>query len=100
MKPLPKEELLGRWTEKGAVILVNAKVERIEPGRLVYLDGEGGEQFLAVDTVVMAVGGRPNRRLGEEMEGKVAEIYYVGDCDRPGYGGMAIRSGTAIGRSI
>ncbi|MDP2661803.1 MAG: FAD-dependent oxidoreductase [Dehalococcoidia bacterium] len=100
MTELPRKELLGRLQAKSIRILVRVKVERIEPDRIVYRDESGEEHSLPVDTVVIAAGGRRNPALAEELEGKVAKVYLAGDCDQPGTGGMAIRSGLAVGMQI
>ena len=41
------------------------------------------EEVLEADTVVLAVGSKPNKKLLEELEGKFFEVYAVGDCIEP-----------------
>lgn len=96
----PKFELTGRLEAKGVKILNKVQVVSIEPDRLTYQDEEGKEHVLAVDNVVMAAGVRPEANLAQELEGKVKELYLAGDCQQPGLGGPAIRSGLAVGMRI
>jgi len=100
MTEIPRKELLGRLAAKGIVIMTKVQILRIEPDRLVYQDEEGREQSLPVETVVVAAGARRDPTLAEELQGHVPQVYLAGDCDNPGTGGMAIRSGLAIGMRI
>ena len=44
----------------------------------------GSDVFsLPADTVILAVGMRPENQLARELEGAVPEIFTVGDCVRP-----------------
>ena len=40
--------------------------------------------MVAGDSVVLAVGMKPNNALAEELQGKVVEVYTVGDCVQAG----------------
>ncbi|MBI2863979.1 MAG: FAD-dependent oxidoreductase [Chloroflexi bacterium] len=100
MQSVPKDELLGNLKQKQIAVVTNAKVTKVEAGRLLYQDAEGQEHEVPMDTLVVATGGRPNKKLGDELQAKVAEVLYAGDCDQPGTGGMAIRSGLAVGMKI
>ncbi len=100
MTELPRKELLDRLGTKRVRILSKVQVVSIEPALLVYRDEEGGEVSLAIDTIVVAAGGRRDPALAEELKGRVQEVYLAGDCDQPGTGGMAIRSGLGVGLRI
>ncbi|MBI4322305.1 MAG: hypothetical protein HY675_27750 [Chloroflexi bacterium] len=91
---------LRRLAEKKVIILTKVQVARIDADGLAYRDENGTESFLPVDTVVLAAGTRPDPTLVQALEGKVAEVYAVGDCDQPGIGGMAIRAGLDLGMRI
>ena len=45
--------------------------------------GEKGKYDLPVDTVVLAVGAKPENSLLGGLEGKVPEMYAIGDCLSP-----------------
>ncbi|MEM4676088.1 MAG: NADH oxidase, partial [Nitrososphaerota archaeon] len=59
-----------------------------------------GEQFFEADTVVIAVGSEPNNELVKQLEGKVAELYAVGDCVNPRKALEAIREATEVAMKI
>lgn len=77
-----------RWTvlmylnEKGVRILTNTKAVEIKP-RAVVVESEGQKKEIECDTVVIAVGTKPNDGLYEELKNKVKEIYKIGDCVKP-----------------
>lgn len=46
-----------------------------------HLEGKGDELlFIPAETIVWAVGLKPNKSLLRELEGKVPKVYAVGDC--------------------
>ncbi len=47
-------------------------------------DGTVSTFNIPCDTIVMAVGSAPNNKLREQLEGKVKELYSLGDCDKIG----------------
>jgi 2,4-dienoyl-CoA reductase (NADPH2) len=52
------------------------------------------------DTVVLAVGAKPEDRLYRELEGKVPELYAVGDCVSPRKMIEAIHEGYAVASAV
>jgi len=79
-----------RWTvllylrERGVKILTNKRAVEIKRGALVIEDVQSGERDeIPCDTVILAVGTKPNDGLYDELVGKVPEVYKIGDCARP-----------------
>ncbi len=67
----------------------------------VTLVRDGVEECLEnIDTVVMAVGARPNRSLKEGIEKLVPRVFVVGDAESPRDYVKAIRQGAEAGRSV
>jgi len=82
-----------RLDQNGVRIMTNAKAKRIEDHGVV-VDTPSGESFVEADTVVFAVGLKPNRSLVEQLgQTEVPEIYAIGDCNRVGRLVEAIRDG-------
>ena len=77
-----------RWTvllylsQKGVNMLTNTKAVEIRPNSVV-VERDGKREELECDTAVIAVGTTPNDGLYKELEGKVAELYRIGDCVKP-----------------
>jgi len=79
-----------RWTvllylrERGVKILTNKRAVEIKRGALVIEDVQSGERNeIPCDTVILAVGTKPNDGLYDELVGKVPEVYKIGDCAKP-----------------
>jgi hypothetical protein len=50
--------------------------------------------------VVVALGSKPVSSLAEKLDGKVAELYTVGDCNEPRRLEQAIYEGSLVARRI
>ncbi|MEM2482186.1 MAG: NAD(P)/FAD-dependent oxidoreductase [Candidatus Nezhaarchaeales archaeon] len=79
-----------RWTvlmylrDKGVKLLTNKKAIEIRKNSVVIEDVQTMEKNeVPCDTVVLAVGTKPVNKLYEELVGKVAEVYKIGDCLEP-----------------
>ncbi len=79
-----------RWTvlmylrQRGVKMLTNKKAVEIKKGAVVVEDTRSKERSeIPCDTIVLAVGTKPNDGLYDELVGKVAEVYKIGDCVRP-----------------
>lgn len=72
---------------------VNATCTAITPEGVTYTDGEGAEQTLAADTVIVAAGMKP--RLDEAMSfaGCARAWEQIGDCIAPSNVRNAVRTG-------
>jgi 2,4-dienoyl-CoA reductase (NADPH2) len=79
-----------RWTVlmylrgKGVKMLTNKKAVEIKRNAVVVEDTQSKERSeIPCDTVVLAVGTKPNDGLYDGLVGKVAEVYKIGDCLNP-----------------
>jgi len=92
---------LLRWlTKKGAVWFTGVKYEEITDKGLTIITKEGERRTIEADTIVPAIPLRPNTELFQALEGKVPEIYPIGDCREPHLILEAIADGSRIGRAI
>lgn len=67
----------------------------------VTLEREGREERLEnIDTVVMAVGARPNQSLKQGIENLGVKVLVIGDADAPRDYVKAIRQGAEAGRAV
>jgi hypothetical protein len=91
-----------RLFDKGIDVMAHTGVRAIGDHSLVtynvYTDEEGAIE--GVDTVVLVLGHRPNDDLYRALEGRVPELYQIGDSVAPRRVMDAIREGAEIGRSV
>ncbi len=76
---------LFMWFDKKGVKMISSVKEYLEISDkgLSFIDKDGKKQFLEADTIVPALPLIPNNFLLKSLEGKVPEIYAVGDCNDP-----------------
>ena len=64
-------------------ILTKTKAEAIQETGLLISSPDDAKQLLPADTIIMSTGAVCNQALDQQLSGKVAEIYRVGDCAEP-----------------
>ena len=80
-----KADLLAQLEENGVKLYGSQRIQSIEGG-VHTLDADGNEQFFAADSVVNALGVKPDDRLGKELLSKYGsdQVIMVGDCTARG----------------
>ncbi|MCL5046929.1 MAG: NAD(P)/FAD-dependent oxidoreductase, partial [Actinobacteria bacterium] len=92
--------LMERLSAQGTEIITDARAVEITADGLVIEQGGERRTLPAVCTVVLAVGMQSEAELARELEGKVKEIYVVGDASRPRRALEAVTEGAMIARQI
>jgi len=93
--------LMNRIKTQSIRMLTSTKVKEIQPKGRVVVSRNGSEETLeSFDTIVLACGVKPRDMLSAEIQGKVKEVYVIGDASKPRRGVEAIRHGSEIGRKI
>jgi len=75
--------LRQRLKEKGVVILTATRVLELGKGFAVVEDAAGKRRLEGFDTTVVAVGSTSNDDVFRHLEGKVPEVYLIGDAVSP-----------------
>ena len=86
--------------QAGVRLRLRRKATQINCGSVRIIDKHGAEEELPADNVVLTCGRLPNEFLKEAMQGKVPELYALGDCLRPGPMGAAIHEAAYLARQI
>jgi 2,4-dienoyl-CoA reductase (NADPH2) len=102
MMPIRNKIKLLKWLPKKGAILISGIKEYVEITKegLTIITGEGKRQTIEADTIVTALPLRPNPELSTALQGKVTEIYNIGDCREPGLIINAVADGYRIANSI
>jgi 2,4-dienoyl-CoA reductase (NADPH2) len=66
----------------------------------VIAERDGKNVLLRGDTVVIAAGARSENSLYEELKGRIAEVYLIGDAKSPRKVLEAVAEGFEAGRAI
>jgi len=99
MVPMVIMLLYRRLKELGVVMLTNAKVEEIRGDGVVY-EKDWKKQTVEADSVVLAMGSKPNIGLEKALEGKVSKVYAIGDAKEPSNVLNAIHEGSRLAHKI
>ena len=89
--------IMGHLKGYGVKLLTESKVEEITPDSVIYKDKNGNTATLKADTVVVAVGGRPDTELYDSLKDSVKEIYNIGDSNGGGIIPNAVYEGYTVG---
>jgi len=100
LRELAKMSILGWLANKGVTMMTEVKYEEITDKGLTILTKEGKKQTIEADNIVPALPLMPNTELLKALEGKVPEIYLIGDCREPHLALEAIADGSRIARAI
>lgn len=94
MFPMLKKVLLNRLNKENIKIIVNAEINKIYNGKLVYNNGN----TINVDDVVLAIGNKSD----ETFEGykDTDKYYFIGDCSSVATAVEAIRDGAELSLTI
>ena len=75
-----------RWSfmqhlrDAGVTMLRNVDFKEITPRGISIVDGEGKEQFVEANTIIIAGGMEPNTEVMDMLSGKAPQVINVGDC--------------------
>lgn len=77
-------ELLKELNRENIKIMTQTKCMDVQAGKVIYLcDADSSTSELAGDYIVFALGTRPRNELYRELEGKVKELFLIGDARSP-----------------
>lgn len=80
-----KQNLFKMLAENDVSVLTNTNLVRVtDKGAAVINQFRRYEAELPADTIVIAMGLKPERGLVKALEGKVKELYAIGDCEGAG----------------
>jgi len=97
--PSTRWTVLSELRRLGVTILTGAKATEIR-AEGVRIEKEDRHDLLAADTVVMAVGSRPERDLAGVLQDLLPEVVVVGDAKEPRNALEAIKEGFLAGLKV
>ena len=88
------------FAQKGVEIITGAKNTRVTDRGLAYEDEDGVKHEIEADTVMPTAPLLPNDTLYKALEGKVPELYLIGDGKESGMIVHAVRAGYHTAKEI
>jgi thioredoxin reductase len=101
MEPLNRILLIKKLNKRGIEIMVKTRVVEIREEEIVFIE-RGEEKLASFDFLVLALGNQANAALkkGKELGSIFSEIYWIGDCRKPGRIKDAILDGYLTARKL
>jgi 2-enoate reductase len=94
-------DLLERLAKAGVQTVTGLSPAEVTDHGVVFEDKTWQRKTIKADTMVIAKGYKPIKDgLAEALEGKVPEVYSVGDCVQVGNVKSAVHSGSQIARHL
>lgn len=75
-----RKSLLEKLSQKKVKIYAGVKEEKVTDSGLLITDKEGKQTAIEADSILISCGATPNKDLLNALQGKVPELYEVGDC--------------------
>ena len=100
VSPMVRRRLLDGLRSKQVTMLTNANCEEITGDGVLVTTGEGEKQRIPADSVILAVGYKPNDTLFRAIEGSFSNVHYIGDAISPQRIREAINAGYRAGLSL
>jgi 2,4-dienoyl-CoA reductase (NADPH2) len=93
-------QLFPWFDKKGVKRYLGVKYNEISSDRLSITTKEGNELIIEADTIITALPLQRNTDLIKSLDGKISEIYSIGDCKEPKLIADAIADGALVANSI
>jgi pyruvate/2-oxoglutarate dehydrogenase complex dihydrolipoamide dehydrogenase (E3) component len=99
MYPERKTRLFYWFDKKGVERLAGVKLVEITDKGLSLITKEGEPRLIEAESVICALPFSADKTLAEALQGKVPEIYAIGDCAEPGLIPDATAAGWKVGNA-
>jgi NADH dehydrogenase FAD-containing subunit len=97
---MTRRRLMDGLRSKKVTLLASTTCEEIKEGSVLVTTGEGKKEIVPADTVIIAVGYKANDRLYKALDGKVPEIYCIGNSAKPRRIPEAVNEGYQAGLAL
>jgi 2,4-dienoyl-CoA reductase (NADPH2) len=100
LAPERKTRLFMWFRKKEVPLFGGVKIEEISEKGLVFTSKDGIKQIIEADNIIPALPLSPDTAVLKSFEGQAAEIYAIGDCQKPALIPDAVAAGWQIANRI
>lgn len=100
IEPATQYAILQRLSDYGVEIVTGKKVVSVIEKGAICMDKKWRESTIGADTVIFATGSISQNQLFQEIQGKIKEVFVIGDAKEPGQIMNAVSDAYRIARSI
>ncbi len=98
--PSTRWVLLKELQLRNVKLLVNCAMKDINSDSITYTDAKGADVTIPADTVILAMGARPENSLSAKLESAGLNVTAIGDAKKIGRIGDAISEGRRLGCEV
>jgi 2,4-dienoyl-CoA reductase (NADPH2) len=98
--PSTRWVLMKDLRARGIKLITKAKMKEIREDCVVYTNESGEDVTIPADTVVLAMGARPENSLAQTLENAGVEVRTIGDAAKVGRIGEAVEAGFKLGCEV
>ena len=98
--PSTRWVLLKNLETRGVELITAVTMKEILPGQVVYTNAQGEDVSIPCDTVVLAMGARPENSLAKALEKSGVEVRVIGDAANVARISDAVDAGFGLAREI
>jgi pyruvate/2-oxoglutarate dehydrogenase complex dihydrolipoamide dehydrogenase (E3) component len=99
MGMMTRRRLMDGLRGKQVILLTSTKCEEVKSDSVI-VSAEGQKKTYPMDSVIIAVGYKANDDLFQTLQGKVPELYHIGDSSQPRGIREAMNEGYKTGLSL
>ncbi|MFC1835444.1 FAD-dependent oxidoreductase, partial [Thermodesulfobacteriota bacterium] len=92
--------LMKELRSRNVEMITGATMKEISPGKIIYTNAEGEDVALDTDTVVLAMGSRPENSLAARLEATGVEVKLLGDAAKVGKIGDAVEAAFNLAKDL
>ena len=100
MEAVTKKVILEHLKKYRAALLTDTRLAKIEDNGIVAFNQDNLEKFIEADSVVIAIGTKPDTTLYDKIKSLGYKIYQIGDCLEPRSAKDAIYDSAVLARRI
>ena len=89
-----------KFEKRKVEILTSTLVNEITGSSVIVCGKDGKDRTIPADTVIIAAGAKPNKKVAEALSVHAREVYLAGDCTVPGNIRLAIHQGNMVARML
>jgi len=98
--PERKTRLFYWFNKKGVSLMAGVKLVEVTENGLTLITREGEQKTIEADSIIPALPLATNTDIFNSLQGKVPEVYAIGDCENPGIIPDATAAGWQTGNKV
>ena len=100
LEAMTRKILIKKLSEHHVKTMTESKLLQVEKNGVKIIDKDNIEWFIEAESIIVAIGSRPDTRLYDQIKSMGYEVHQIGDCVEPRSAKDAIYEAAVLGRTI